>query len=858
MFDFLFKRNNSHTSSSDAPQKPAPSAERTQSAIQAKQDALNNAQALVGNEPAAAEFIMNCQFADARLIAAGHISSRPLLEKVAQAMRNTDRRVNKLVQSKLDQLAELDRNEKVAMGCVEQAQKLLQEPQLAPNQVADLDRAWAAAVQIPDALCKQFDSVRTLLRLRLEAQAALQRAVIDVLAQLNKLIGNAELASSADSTRALALLEHAMTRHANEIEAPSVPKHLFIEFAEKHFNYKQHLALLEQDAVAIAAHQDALSKWEAAELGALKAESLKREWRGLSAIKSNALSVSMQQRFDAILEKIIVSNKSKDAAIDKTSEDSQKLIAALLNDLEKALQDGALLLASEADKGLRTIDAKSFRLSDAQSAQLAKLRAELSRLQGWAKWGGNVSREELLKAAESLPAQSLSPSELAKKVGSLRERWKSLDVTAGSAAKDLWHSFDAACTTAYAPAAEHFKKLADERQQNGDKARALIAEAKRFAAEAILGAQDAVVDWKAIAAFCIKMPASWHKLGIIDRKEKKQLDAEFHSVMQSLLEPLAAQRTIDITRREKLIVEAANLNPNERNALDVMRSLQERWQEQAKSLPLDRKDEQALWQRFRETCDQVFAKRKELASAADADRKSHLQAKEALCAELESAVSSNDKDIQRILRESKEAWGKIGAVPRASEDKIDRRYKAAVAALQRTLDNRKKSAVAAEFDVLLDKIRLCHQVEQVLASRAPLDPASVQPYQDDWDKLPSIRPEFERKMKQRFDAGIAALKSNDPQYASALEQNKTSFAQDVMRLEIVMGIDSPAELARERLQLQVEVLQSSLKSGVKALQTESLSGQLSNLCGVPVAADALMMNRLMQLVTHCKNLVVQS
>ncbi|MGZ3235869.1 MAG: DUF349 domain-containing protein [Burkholderiaceae bacterium] len=853
MFDFLFKRPNRQAPSHDAPIKPSSSDDRTQSTIQAKKDVLAQAEALAGNESAAVEFILNCQFADARLVAAGYISSRPMLDRVLQAMRNTDRRVSKLMQSKLDLFAEQERNEKKAIECIEQAQKLLHEAQLAPNQAADLDRAWLSVAQIPDVLREQFDFARTLLRNRLEAQAALQRAVIDVLAQLNKLIGDSGLAAPAESARSLALLEQVMARHANEVEAPSVPKHLFIEFAEKHFSYKQHLALVEQDATAIAARQDALSKWESTDLSTLKPESVKREWRALPALKNNALSISMQERFDALLEKLIDTHKAQHDAVEETKQDSQQLISVLLNDLEKALQDGALQAASEADKSLRAIDAKSFRLSESQSGQLAKLRAELSRLQGWAKWGGNVSREELLKAAEGLPAQSLSPLELAKKVGSLRERWKSLDVSAGPAGKDLWHNFDAACTTAYAPAAEHFKKLADERQLNGEKARALIAEVKRFASEGNPGAPDVAVDWKSVAAFCVKMPASWHKLGIIDRKDKKQLDTDFNSAMQLLLGPLAEQRAIEITQREKLISEAANLNPNDRNALDNLHSVQERWQARAKSLPLEHKDEQALWLRFRAACDLVFAKRKELASAADADRKQNMQAKEALCAELETAVNANDKDILRTLRESKEAWSKIGAVPRALEDKIEKRYKSAVAVLQRKLDERKKSAVEAEFTGLQSKLNLCHAVEQALVNAAALDQDALQSYQNDWEKVPLLRPEFERKMRHRFDRGITALKSNDRQYAVELDKNAASLAQEVMRLEIVMGIESPAALARERLQLQVEVLQSSLKTGTKVLPAESLSNQLANLCGAPVSVEPQMMNRLMQLIAHCKN-----
>ena len=852
MFEFLFKRPGRQNPPSDTSSKPAPSDNRTESAIHAKQNALQQAESLAGDESAAVEFILNCQFADARLAAARHVSSRPMLERVQQAMRNTDRRVSKLMQSQLEWFAEQDRNEKKALECHAQAQKLLHGPQLAPNQVADLDRAWQEIVQIPDLLQARFDDARTLLKSRLEAQAALQRAVIDVLTQLNRLIADSATDAPAVSARALALLEQAMARHANEAEALSVPKHLFIEFNEKHVQYKQYLALIEQDAAAISVRQDALSKWESAELSTLKPENLKHEWRALPILKNAMAATSLQQRFETLLEKLIDTQKVKLNASEEIKQNSQQLVFSLLNYLEKALQDGALQAAAEADKSLRAIDAQSFRLSASQSAQLGKLRAELSRLQGWAKWGGNVSREELLKAAEGLPAQSLGPVELAKKVGSLRERWKSLDLSAGPAAKDLWHHFDAACTTAYAPAAEHFKKLADERQQNAEKARALLAEAKRFAAEVKPNTSDINIDWKSVAAFCVKMPASWHKLGMIDRKEKKQLDAEFDEVMQALLAPLVEQRTIEFTQREKLIVEAANLKPNDRDVLDAVKALQERWQTRAKTLPLEHKDEQALWSRFREACDVIFTQRKELANAAEADRRQHLQAKETLCAELESAAGLSDKEIARLLRESKDAWNKIGPVPHASEGQIDKRYKNAVTVLQRQLDAIKKNAMDAEFMSLQNKLDLCVAVEQALVNGTAIDQDALLSYQNDWDKLPLLRPEFERKMKHRFDRGMTALKANDRAYVTEIDKNAAPLAQEVLRLEIVMGLDSPAELAKERLQLQVDVLQSSLKSGAKGSSAEVIPTALADLCSIPVLVAPHMMSRMTQLIVHCK------
>ena len=107
-------------------------------------------------------------------------------------------------------------------------------------------------------------------------------------------------------------------------------------------------------------------------------------------------------------------------------------------------------------------------------------------------------------------------------------------------------------------------------------------------------------------------------------------------------------------------------------------------------------------------------------------------------------------------------------------------------------------------------------------------------------------------MKHRFDRGMTALKANDRAYVTEIDKNAAPLAQEVLRLEIVMGLDSPAELAKERLQLQVDVLQSSLKSGAKGSSAEVIPTALADLCSIPVLVAPHMMSRMTQLIVHCK------
>jgi hypothetical protein len=96
----------------------------------------------------------------------------------------------------------------------------------------------------------------------------------------------------------------------------------------------------------------------------------------------------------------------------------------------------------------------------------------------------------------------------------------------------------------------------------------------------------------------------------------------------------------------------------------------------------------------------------------------------------------------------------------------------------------------------------------------------------------------------RFDAALAALDGDRHAYAELLERNRGALQQALLRLEIAAGVDCGSEFARERLAMQVEALQGSLKSGHKPLNQ---SAQFVQLCALPALVDARTASRIMHL-----------
>nr|WP_217344524.1 DUF349 domain-containing protein [Noviherbaspirillum sp. L7-7A]MBV0878681.1 DUF349 domain-containing protein [Noviherbaspirillum sp. L7-7A] len=818
-----------------------------------RQALLEQAIAVAHDEAAAAAFILQCDYPDARRQAAQHLHSRVHLTQVLQAVRNTDRRVAKLMQQRLDALDQAASREAQALQAIEQAERLVAAPQLVVSQVTELDHAWRNVGDAPAALRERFDAIRERLRARLQAQTDLQRSLLDANAELAGLEAAVASEMPADAQETLERLQATVTGLLQSPEASALPAARVQAFSDQAAHVKATLAKHAEREAAIAARTALIEEWEARaqqDAAQLDDAALRQAWQGLPAMPDSAapelaaryaalLATIRQARNPVAAEPVPAGPVVQMEAVADPAE-ARRAMDAALGALEAALEEGSLQAASEQDKALRAMDFKSMRPGEERMARLSRLRAELARLQGWARWGGNVSREELMKAAQDLAEQDMPVAERAQKVGSLRERWKSLDASAGPAGKDAWQRFDAACTAAYAPVAEHFRMLAEERRQNLEKAHALTADVVAYAESAGVAGDPESVDWKAVSAAISRYTQAWQRLGTIERRERKAADADFAKALDLLRKPLSGRHQIEVARREQLIAEVESLDAGAPRATDSLRAIQERWQDYARGLPLPRNEEQALWQRFRQACDALFAERRESAKTADAERQQHLERKEALCASLEAAVDAPVPTLSQLLRDSAAAWKEIGPVPRAAQQQIEARYEAAVVALRQRADASRQAASQAQAELLKRKFMLCRRAEQAVMD-GTMDESQRQAMREEWDALPALGGGNERAMAARF---AAALEGGEALRAM-LQRNREAVMQEILQMEIRLGVDSPAALSQERLKQQIQVLQDALRAGQRQDQPQAL---LMQLCTHPALLDDEAAARIQRLI----------
>ncbi|TDK63482.1 DUF349 domain-containing protein [Sapientia aquatica] len=873
MFDFFFKKRTA-AKAAELTQLHLEQKEQAETAIAAakfahkqseKEAQLHQAKQFSGQEDAALAFILQSDFADARFQAVQHIHSQAALEQVSQAMRNSDRRVSKFAQEKLALIQKAQKMTELAAACAQRGAELLAHPIVLVNQLTEWDKERLALGEYGATLL----NIKTELDARLDAQLELQRQALQISSALRSLVDTNSSVQPIELEQAQLIdLEQQWQQIQTNPLLVSLPKNYSVQLEQNLTQAKSHLQNKATVARVLHERNEALLAWETDAELALELVCAKwKTWTIAAAnLSPDQLQLVEQQEADyaTLVAKLATTNvianakmshakksesvpadkQNTDETILKTAIDHQATIAAL----EQALEEGSLQQALDLDKSLR---AASNPIKGELANRLVGLRAELMRLLDWAKWGGNVSREELIKVAEGLVNSELAAPELAKQVGGLRARWKELDRTSGSAPRAIWERFDQACNCAYEVADAFFKEQAQIRQAN-----LAIAQAQLIALDgAIVAANEqtsnATPDWKALQSLVAQAKIEWRKIGAVDRKHKSRLESEFTEKLAVLERPLIEARQAALQVREQLIASVADLVASDRDAADKVQQAQQRWQQEALALPLERKDEQRLWKQFRAACDAIFEQRKANMDSQKQRRQQQANEKQACCEKLEQLLienpSASSAQINAVLRTAKQEWRELSAQNRGMETRFD----AAVSALEQQLSELDKVAKQAQLELLHAKIAICQQVESAI-DLLEVSESQIAAWEADWEeknqaggKLIGSSAQLNKAVQKRFSNALAALKNGRDSTKVDRASVGVQLDELLLKLEILAGLPSPTELTQQRLQMQVKGLQSALKNRENA---DSFDDHLTALCALPVQFNEQQRQRVQQIL----------
>jgi ATP-dependent RNA helicase SUPV3L1/SUV3 len=319
--------------------------------------------------------------------------------------------------------------------------------------------------------------------------------------------------------------------------------------------------------------------------------------------------------------------------------------------LEREVAEGHGKATPKAAADVRNLVKSQSRLIGAERE--ARAHAALKQagdLEDWQRWRADQLREELVAKAEALlqapEGQRLGGRKMQETLRGLRDQWKTTD-QGGLPNHALWKRFDEACTAAHKQVEAWLIQVRQQADAHRAHRLTIIDELKQWTQD---HAGDS--DWKAQIRALHAFSERWRGAGHLSEKAFAEMQPLWKSAMSTAHLRLETAQTESTERRRALIEEAVALGAAPQLRIDAVKDLQHRWQAEAHAVPLDRKQEQKLWEAFRQPIDEAFSRksseRERSASALNEHDQRVLTASKAL----DAATATEDAQAIRLAMEA--------------------------------------------------------------------------------------------------------------------------------------------------------------------------------------------------------------
>jgi len=798
----------------------------------------------INRDPLLGDIALSDTNSQVRQLAARQIAKRSTLERVAKNSRRKDKRVYKIVKTKLDRI--IDDEVRPALLAAEvidicdKLQKLhkrnllLQEKTTFANYV----KRWNEIKNFANKeTTEQFQSIcsditNSIDKLEQQKQKEQQSTQI-----LETLLGN--LSSVIDE-----LL------NAREVEEPDLNS---IDTNEKTIQNLGHefdsiiKTLTDQDIIntynnkfqAILDLADAQNEPQISDNSLEKLKSFTEQAETMlekSAFILEKTISALQQKFSLQIESTNFTNdeleqyqqrfnsaigslKEKLAIQQNTASQFKNQIENKTKQIKTSISDGQV---SKADKSLhellRQIDkSSSLSISEKQHyhQHLKQIQSELGDLSSWRNWAHGHERENLTHEAEKIAQEAQNSTQLnteftdiMAQVNELRKKWKTMR---SHTPDELWQRFNNACNLAYERCTPFIEQQTATRQANLEAKHALCEQLEQYIeSTGWPTAKDAPIDtsinWIQVDKITKQARKEWSEIGYVDRKVHKQILKRFDHSIAIIREELKKAWRINLDLFYDLInkVEALHetLDDDLPGAIQHAKEYQQQWK---KIGPVSAHQRNKIWKNFRSACDVIFAKRQEGVEQKNEQNNERLREKEAICENLEALNQQplNSKDLENAYHDIQLLWKGLEPKAKAISKEVNRRYKKAKETYYDKLNALISLEQEQQLDLLKQKAELCTQVEAMPDTE---EETSTQ-LQEKWQQLSPLPHSLDSRLNKRFENALSSAAKDKEAFKQKELETKQQFC---LKHEILLGIDSPEEDQQARMEMQVELLNSNL------------------------------------------------
>lgn len=536
------------------------------------------------------------------------------------------------------------------------------------------------------------------------------------------------------------------------------------------------------------------------------AKRLRKAWDALSgaADVNEATVVALKNGFETLRERIHKQVEARNLRYLELEEKLANLKSSVQDDDLKSAQQ----LENEIISNLNKITGLSTQRRQRVIRELEALQPKIKKLASWRHWGTNQARENIIKEMQHIHDKETDLEKIARRIKQAREQWKQWDNSGEGGDHKLYKTFDNACSNAYEPCKAFFESQRQKRLSSS-RERSEICE--------LLEAEYEKTDWrnpewKKLQQCFREQVTRWRKLGPAEYKDRKTLHRRFEQITEKFSGPLDRERKRNMRQREELIGEIVKLVELEdsRKAITALQSLKKKW---LVTVSGKRNQEKAIWKKFTSACDAVYDKSRQSKKEFDQQLNQNLQSRETLCEQIEKSIrdtkNSDPQDISSAISQWKQQWSDLGRVPKGNAKKVEKRFRDALHRLDTVRLELLRVEQSKTDRILFDCAAFCTELEQQLLENIALEADSAK---QRWHQFETIEDDLKSSLQERIDQVLKAATDSDYRQAfeQSLDRNFEHINRYLLQLEINTGIESPAQYAKQRMELQISRLSTAL------------------------------------------------
>ena len=438
--------------------------------------------------------------------------------------------------------------------------------------------------------------------------------------------------------------------------------------------------------------------------------------------------------------------------------------------------------------------------------ELRPLTARLNEIHDWQGFAIEPKKIELCERMKALAGSEEKAEVLARKIKTLQDEWKKLGALSPRRDQALWNDFKTAADKAYEPCKEAFAQKAVLCQQNYEQRMLLIAQLADYEnkmawpdkadvdqdPDSELDSGGAAPNWKMVQKTLDTAREAFKNIKPVDHKGERKSQKKLRKICDRIYTHIKLEYERNIALKGELVSRAQSLAGLEdlHQAIDQAKKIQREWKEVGMTpVSVDRQ----LWKEFRAACDAVFARLDEQRQQTHQAMSAQIEQAESLVQKAQSLLDSEDDEqrlhLRRDLAEIRAALREI-ELPRNVQQKV----------IKRLGDMEQKSRdIVSEIRHKSERESWQHLQEKMKA--CALKNMDEKKATDCWQQDSPLPKGIDGEVLEIFwQQGPG-------------DTTEQELKEGCIALEILIGIDSPAEDKDARMAYQMKRLVEGMGSG---------------------------------------------